>query len=136
MGNVLLHDWHSLQTLPFWLVVAAAGIAWYGYLINPRVPTVIQAKLSLVNKVLENKYYADWVNEQIIARLLRGVGRSLWQTGDRGIIDGLIVNGSTRIVSRVAALGRRIQSGYIYHYAFAMIIGLMALVTFFVLIPQ
>jgi len=135
------HGWvayglHAFQTLPFWLVVAGFVIAWYCYLINPKVPAAIKANLSGVNKVLENKYYVDWVNEQIIARGMRALGRGLWQTGDRGIIDGLLVNGSARVVGWVAAVSRHLQSGFIYHYAFAMIIGIMALVTFFVLIPQ
>lgn len=135
------HGWvafglHAFQTVPFWLVVAGAVIAWYCYLINPKVPAKIQSSLSGINKVLENKYYVDWVNEQIIARGLRCLGRGLWQTGDRGIIDGLLINGSARVVGWVAAVSRHLQSGFIYHYAFAMIIGIMALVTFFVLIPQ
>ena len=135
------HGWvayglHAFQTLPFWLVVAGAVIAWYCYLINPKVPAAIKSSLSGVNKVLENKYYVDWVNEQIIARGLRCLGRGLWQTGDRGIIDGFLINGSARVVGWVAAVSRHLQSGFIYHYAFAMIIGIMALVTFFVLIPQ
>ncbi|WP_238912893.1 NADH-quinone oxidoreductase subunit L [Achromobacter insolitus] len=135
------HGWvafglHAFQTVPFWLVVAGAVIAWYCYLINPKVPAKIQSSLSGINKVLENKYYVDWINEQIIARGMRCLGRGLWQTGDRGIIDGLLINGSARVVGWVAAISRHLQSGFIYHYAFAMIIGIMALVTFFVLIPQ
>jgi NADH-quinone oxidoreductase subunit L len=135
------HGWlefatHGLMTLPFWLVLAGFVVAWYCYLINPRVPAAIKQRLSLVNTILENKYFADWVNEQIIARGARALGRGLWNTGDRGLIDGLIVNGSARTVGLIAAFSRRLQSGFIYHYAFAMIIGIMALVTYFVLIPQ
>jgi len=135
------HGWvayglHAFSTLPFWLVVAGAVISWYCYLINPRVPAAIQSSLSGVNKVLENKYYVDWVNEKIIARGARCLGRGLWQVGDRGLIDGLLVNGSARLVGWLAGVSRHLQSGYIYHYAFAMIIGILALVTFFVLIPQ
>ena len=135
------HGWvafgmHAFQTLPFWLVVAGAVIAWYCYLINPKVPAAIKSSLSGLNKLLENKYYVDWINEQIIARGARCLGRGLWQTGDRGIIDGLLINGSARVVGWVAAISRHLQSGFIYHYAFAMIVGIMALVTFFVLIPQ
>ena len=134
------HGWvafgmHAFQTLPFWLVVAGAVIAWYCYLINPKVPAAIKSSLSGVNRILENKYFVDWINEQIIARA-RCLGRGLWQTGDRGLIDGLLVNGSARVVGWVSAISRHLQSGFIYHYAFAMIIGIMALVTFFVLIPQ
>ncbi|UDG76828.1 NADH-quinone oxidoreductase subunit L [Achromobacter sp. 77] len=142
--HVLSEEWHgwvayglhAFQTLPFWLVVAGFVISWYCYLINPKVPAAIKANLSGVNKILENKYYVDWFNEQVIARGLRCLGRGLWQTGDRGIIDGILINGSARVVGWVAAISRHLQSGFIYHYAFAMIIGVMALVTFFVLIPQ
>ncbi|MDH0090108.1 NADH-quinone oxidoreductase subunit L [Achromobacter mucicolens] len=142
--HVLSEEWHgwvayglhAFQTLPFWLVVAGFVISWYCYLINPKVPAAIKANLSGVNKILENKYYVDWFNEQVIARGLRCLGRGLWQTGDRGIIDGFLINGSARVVGWVAAISRHLQSGFIYHYAFAMIIGVMALVTFFVLIPQ
>ncbi|HAP24513.1 MAG TPA: NADH-quinone oxidoreductase subunit L [Achromobacter sp.] len=142
--HVLSEEWHgwvayglhAFQTLPFWLVVAGFVISWYCYLINPKVPAAIKSSLSGVNKILENKYYVDWFNEQVIARGLRCLGRGLWQTGDRGIIDGILINGSARVVGWVAAISRHLQSGFIYHYAFAMIIGVMALVTFFVLIPQ
>jgi NADH-quinone oxidoreductase subunit L len=140
----LANDWHGwvnfgiegLTSLPFLLVVAGFVVAWYCYLINPRVPAAIKRNLSLVNTILENKYFADWFNEQVIARGARALGRGLWQAGDRGLIDGLIVNGSARTIGWIAAVSRRLQSGYIYHYAFAMIIGIMALVTYFVLIPQ
>jgi len=135
------HDWvtyglHALTTLPFWLAVAGAGVAWYGYLLNPSLPAAIKAGLPGVNRVLENKYYADWVNERLIARGLRCLGHGLWQKGDRSLIDGLLVNGSARLVGWLARASRALQSGYIYHYAFAMIIGIMALVSFFVLIHQ
>ncbi|GAB1578091.1 NADH-quinone oxidoreductase subunit L [Bordetella petrii] len=135
------HGWvafglHAFQTVPFWLVVAGAVIAWYCYLVNPKVPAAVKSSLSGVYKLLDNKYYVDWINEQVIARGARCLGHGLWQTGDRGLIDGVVVNGSARVVGWVAAVSRHLQSGYIYHYAFAMIIGIMALVTFFVLIPQ
>ena len=84
-------------------------------------------------KLLDNKYYADWFNEQVLGRLALGIGRGLWQGGDRGLIDGIFVNGSARVVGWVAAVSRHLQTGYIYHYAFAMIIGIMAFLTFFVL---
>ena len=135
------HGWvayglHAFQTLPFWLVVAGFVCAWYGYLINPRVPAAIKARLSLVNRILENKYFVDWFNEEVITRGARLLGRGLWQGGDRGLIDGFVVNGSARAVGWFAQVSRKLQSGYIYHYAFAMIIGIMALVAFFVLIPH
>lgn len=124
---------HGFVTLPFWLVVAGFVVSWYCYLINPALPAAIQRKLPFVNKVLDNKYYADWFNEQVLARAARCLGEGLWKGGDRGLIDGVIINGSTRIVGMLAAFSRHLQSGYVYHYAFAMIIGMMALLTFFVM---
>ncbi|VFR56530.1 NADH-ubiquinone oxidoreductase chain L [plant metagenome] len=133
------HDWmayglHAFVTLPFWLALGGAVVAWYCYLINPAVPAAIHRSLSGVIKVLENKYYVDWVNEQIFARGARLLGQGFWQVGDRRLIDGLLVNGSARLVGWIASISRHVQSGYIYHYAFAMIVGIMALVSFFVLI--
>lgn len=133
------HDWmaygiHAFVTLPFWLALGGAVVAWYCYLINPAVPAALHRSLSGVIKVLENKYYVDWVNEQIFARGARLLGQGFWQVGDRRLIDGLLVNGSARLVGWIASISRHVQSGYIYHYAFAMIVGIMALVSFFVLI--
>ncbi|MBV6305169.1 NADH-quinone oxidoreductase subunit L [Candidimonas humi] len=131
------HGWlayalHAFITLPFWLTVAGLAVAWYCYLVNPSAATAIRKRLSCVYTVLENKYYDDWFNEQVLARGARWLGRGLWQGGDRGIIDGLI-NGSARLVGWFSGVTRYIQSGFIYHYAFAMIIGIMAFLTFFVL---
>lgn len=135
------HDWvsyalHAFSTLPFWLVVAGAVVAWYCYLINPKVPATIQRKLSGLNYILENKYFFDWFNEQVLARGARCLGKGLWQQGDRGLIDGLLVNGSARLVGMIASVTRRLQSGYIYHYAFAMIIGLLAAITLIIFGPK
>ncbi len=140
----LAHEWHgvvayavhALTSVAFWLMILGAVVAWYCYLINPKVPAAIKHNLSFINRVLENKYYADWFNEHVISRGLLVLGKGLWQQGDRGLIDGLIVNGAARTVGALASFSRRLQSGYIYHYAFAMIVGLMALITFFVLVHK
>ena len=86
-----------------------------------------QAHLAHFHKVLVNKYYADWVNENLIAPLARGIGRLFWKVGDEILIDGVAVNGSAQGIGIMAGVLRHIQSGYLYHYAFAMIIGLSAL---------
>ncbi|TFL13824.1 NADH-quinone oxidoreductase subunit L [Pusillimonas caeni] len=132
------HDWlayalHGFVTVPFWLMIAGLVVAWYCYMVNPAVPAALRRSLSGVYGLLENKYYADWFNEQVVSRLALGLGRGLWQGGDRGFIDGIVVNGSAKVVGWVAAISRHLQSGFIYHYAFAMIIGIMAFLTFFVL---
>jgi NADH-quinone oxidoreductase subunit L len=131
------HGWvayglHAFVTVPFWLMIAGAVVAWYCYLINPKVPAAIQAKLKLINCILENKYFFDWFYEQVISRGARVLGKGLWQQADRGLIDGLLVNGSAKVVGVMAAVTRRLQTGYIYHYAFAMIIGLMAAITYII----
>lgn len=135
------HGWvsyalHAFSTVPFWLVVAGAVVAWYCYLINPKVPAAIQRKLSGLNYVLENKYFFDWFNEQVLARGARCLGKGLWQQGDRGLIDGLLVNGSAKLVGAIASVARRLQTGYIYHYAFAMIIGLLVAITLIIFGPK
>lgn len=131
------HGWvayglHAFVTVPFWFMIAGAVVAWYCYLINPKVPAVIQSKLKFINCILENKYFFDWFYEQVIARGSRMLGKGLWQRADRGLIDGLLVNGSAKVVGAIAAVTRRLQTGFIYHYAFAMIIGLMAAITYII----
>ena len=123
---------HAFVTLPFYLAVAGALVAWYCYLVNPALPAKIKNALSFLQPVFDHKYYFDWLNESVIAPAGRGFGRFLWHKADEGLIDGLAVNGSAKVVGVIAAVGRRLQSGYIYHYAFAMIIGLMALITFII----
>ena len=123
---------HAFVTVPFWLMIAGAVVAWYCYLINPKVPAAIQSKFKTINCILENKYYFDWFYEQVVARGSRLLGRGLWQQADRGLIDGLLVNGSAKVVGMIAAITRHFQTGYIYHYAFAMIIGLMAAITYII----
>lgn len=135
------HGWveyglHAFGTVPFWLMVAGVVVTWYFYLINPSVPAAIKRNSSFVYRILENKYYVDWFNEQVLARGVRVLGTGLWKGADSGLIDGFIVNGSARLVGWVASMARRLQTGYIYHYAFAMILGIMALLTFFVLTVQ
>src|SRR5690554_5534493 len=132
--GVVAYALHGFVTVPFWLMVAGLVVAWYCYIVNPALPPKLYRAFSGINRILENKYYADWFNEQVIARGARCLGHGFWKGGDRSLIDGLVVNGSARVVGWVAALGRHRQSGYIYHYAFALIIGLMALLSLFVLL--
>jgi len=89
--------------------------------------------VSVVYRVLINKYYFDWFNENVIAKTTRGLGYLLWGVGDRGIIDGLLVNGSAKAVGAMSGVVRKLQTGFLYHYAFAMVIGLAAFIGWFVL---
>jgi NADH-quinone oxidoreductase subunit L len=127
---------HGLVTLPFWLAVAGVALAWYFYLVNPAVPAAIARAVRPVVVVLENKYYMDWFNENVLARAARGLGLGLWKGGDQAVIDGAVVNGSWRLVAWVSAAVRQLQSGFIFHYALAMLVGIFVLMTWFVWINK
>jgi NADH-quinone oxidoreductase subunit L len=127
---------HGLTTAPFWLALAGVVAAWYMYLVKPGLPAAIKARVMPLYTLLDNKYYMDWFNENVIARAARGLGFGLWKGGDEAIIDGAAVNGSARAVAWFAGVVRWIQSGYIYHYAFAMLLGVIVLMTYFVSGPM
>jgi NADH-quinone oxidoreductase subunit L len=122
---------HGVQGLPFWLAIAGIVMTWYLYLVKPALPDRIKAALGPVYTLLENKYYADIFNDWFFAGGARRVGNLFSNIGDRVVIEG-IVNGSARVIGRCSALLRRIQSGYVHHYAFTMIIGLFALLIWWV----
>ena len=130
--GVLGMIWHGILQPPFWLAIGGVGVAWYCYLKNPALPEKVAAKLSLVHRVLLDKYGADRFNDWFFAGGARGIGRVFWRAGDVGLIDGLVVNGSAHAVAWWAQVIRRVQTGYLYHYAFAMIVGLLALLGIFV----
>ena len=123
---------HGLTTAPFWLALSGAVLAWYMYMVNPALPAAVKRKLQPIYTLLENKYYLDWFNENVLAQGTRALGMGLWKVGDQKVIDGALVNGSWKVVGWVSSIVRRLQSGYIYHYAFGMIIGVFVLMTYFV----
>ena len=123
---------HGLMTAPFWLALSGAVLAWYMYMVNPALPAAIKRNVQPIYTLLENKYYLDWFNENVLARGTRAIGMGLWKVGDQKLIDGALVNGSWKLVAWVSGIVRRLQSGYIYHYAFGMIIGVFVLMTYFV----
>jgi NADH-quinone oxidoreductase subunit L len=118
---------HGLMGPAVWLAAAGVALAWYLYLKRPDLPAQLRQRAGGLYTLLENKYYFDWFNENVIARGSRALGMALWKGGDVAVIDGAAVNGSARLVGWVANLGRGLQSGYLYHYAFATIIGLSVL---------
>jgi len=120
---------HGLQTAPFWLALAGVATAWWFYLRQPSLPQAIGRALSPVVRVLENKYYMDWFNEHVLAAGARLLGRGLWKGGDVAVIDGVLVNGSARVVGLVAGLARRLQTGLMSWYALAMVLGVFGLLT-------
>ena len=123
---------HGLMTAPFWLALSGAVFAWYLYMRNPALPAAIKSKCEPLYTLLENKYYLDWFNENVLARGTRALGMGLWKFGDQKLIDGALVNGSWRLVGWVSSIVRRLQSGFIYHYAFGMILGVFVLMSYFV----
>lgn len=123
---------HGLTSLPFWLALSGVASAYYMYIVNPALPASIKTRVRPLFNLLENKYYLDWINENILARGARAMGTFLWKVGDQFLIDGTLVNGSWKVVARLSAMVRRAQSGYLYHYALVMILGVFVLMTYFV----
>jgi NADH-quinone oxidoreductase subunit L len=120
---------HGLTSVPFWLATAGAVSAWFLYIKRPDLPAVIKQKFGALAYVLEEKYFFDRFNDWFFAGGARGLGRGLWKAGDQMLIDGVAVNGSARLVGRLAGVVRLLQSGYINQYAFSMIIGVFVLLT-------
>jgi len=123
---------HGLTAAPFWLALSGSVLAWYMYMVNPALPAAVKRMFMPVFTLLDNKYYFDWFNENVLARGTRMLGTALWKGGDQKLIDGALVNGSWKLVGWVSGVVRRLQSGYIYHYAFGMIVGVFVLMTYFV----
>ena len=123
---------HAFSTAPFWLALAGVVLAYYMYMVNPALPAAIQRAVQPLHTLLENKYYMDWINENILARGARAIGTGLWKAGDQAVIDGVVVNGSWKVVGWISARVRRAQTGYLYHYALVMIVGVFVFMTWFV----
>jgi NADH-quinone oxidoreductase subunit L len=127
---------HGFTTLPFWLAVAGVASAYYCYLVNPRVPAWFYSKFHAIHTLLDNKYYLDKFNQAVFAGGARHLGTGLWKVGDRALIDGLIVNGSAKLVGWFSTAVRHFQTGYIYHYAFVMILGILGFLVYFMPFPS
>jgi NADH-quinone oxidoreductase subunit L len=120
---------HDMQELPFWLALGGVVCAWWFYIKRPDIPAAIQKRFQWIYTLLDNKYYFDRFNDWFYAGGARGLSSFLGQFADKFLIDGLMVNGSANLVGRVSGVVRRFQSGYIYHYAFTMIVGVFILLT-------
>jgi NADH-quinone oxidoreductase subunit L len=139
----MTHHWHStmhnaagmaihgLLSVPFALAASGVLLAWFFYTQRPDIPASIQSKLAWLNNILENKYGFDAFNDKVFAAGSRLLGHKLWQIGDVTIIDGALVNGTANLIGKAATVVRKLQTGLIYHYAFAMIIGVFLMLTFF-----
>ncbi|MGN6701637.1 MAG: NADH-quinone oxidoreductase subunit L [Burkholderiaceae bacterium] len=126
---------HGFASPPFWLALLGVVSAYFLYMVRPDIPGAIQRRFHGIYTLLDNKYYFDKFNDAVFARGARLIGGGLWKAGDRGLIDGLIVNGSARVVGWFSRATRVWQSGYIYHYAFVMIIGVLGFLLYFMPFP-
>ena len=116
---------HGLTTLPFWLAVAGIASAWFLYIVRADLPATISEKAGALYRLLVNNYYIDRFNDWFFAGGFRRLGALFSDVGDRSVIDGFFVNGSARLVAATSALTRQLQSGFIYQYAFAMVLGVV-----------
>jgi NADH-quinone oxidoreductase subunit L len=123
---------HAFSTKPFWLALSGVALSYYMYMVNPALPAAIKRNVMPIFNLLENKYYLDWINENILARGARALGTGLWKGGDQMLIDGGMVNGSWKLVGSISESVRKLQTGYLYHYALVMILGIFVLMTYFV----
>jgi NADH-quinone oxidoreductase subunit L len=124
---------HAFQGVPVYLAAFGVLAAWFLYIKRPDLPGQIAARVQWLYKLLANKFYFDELYQAVFARGSRGLGTALWRVGDVALIDGGMVNGSARVVGWLSGLLRHLQSGFLYHYAFAMIIGLSVLLAWYVL---
>ena len=128
---------HGFISVPFWLAVAGAGTSYYIYVLRPDLPAVLRKRWGVVVTIQMEKYGFDRFNDWFFAGGARCLGTGLWKGGDIAVIDGVLVNGSARAVGWFSTVIRKLQSGYIYNYAFAMIFGIVLLltITLWTLIP-
>ena len=125
----------ALQHAPVWLALLGVLTAWWLYIKKPELPARIASTFAPLYKLLSNKFYFDEVYFAVFAKGSRNLGTALWTVGDAGLIDGVLVNGSARSIGWLASVVRGIQTGRLYGYAFAMIIGLAAMLGWFVVWP-
>ena len=123
---------HGMMAPPFFLAMGGLFTAWYIYMKNPAWADAIKERLIVIYDLLDKKYWIDELYQYLFADGSRKIGKALWNVGDRTIIDGLIINGSAKAVGMFSGIVRRVQTGYLYHYAFAMILGLLLMLTIFV----
>ena len=117
----------------FWLAMAGLGTAWFIYMKKPQIAEDLKIRFAFIHKVLDNKYYMDHLYMNVFTGVGRAIGQVFWKVGDVLLIDGLMVNGSAKLVGWFSLVTRKLQTGYLYHYAFAMIAGMVALVSVFVM---
>jgi NADH-quinone oxidoreductase subunit L len=127
---------HAFTSLPFMLALAGVVSAYYCYMVNPKVPAWFYNRFRGIYTLLDNKYYMDKINDVVFAKGAQLLGGGLSNVGDKTLIDGLVVNGSARLVGWFSSVIRHLQSGYIYHYAFVMILGVLGFLIYFMPFPS
>jgi NADH-quinone oxidoreductase subunit L len=120
---------HALTSFVLWIAIAGVALAWFLYIRRPDLPAVIKARAGVLATILERKYGFDDFNDWFFAGGARRFGTGLWTWGDKTIIDGLMVNGTARLIGWFAGRARHVQTGFIYHYAFTMIFGVFLLLS-------
>ncbi len=122
---------HGLMAPPFWLAMSGLVAAWYIYMKNDSIADWAYNKFRWLHTLLDNKYYVDDFNQKVFAKGSLNLGNGLWSLGERLLIDGLIVNGSAKVVEWFSGVARHLQTGYLYHYAFSMVVGVLLMITWF-----
>jgi NADH-quinone oxidoreductase subunit L len=134
-GNHVLHDAHGIPTLaklaPFLAMLFGFGIAWQMYIRKPHLPAQLAQQHHWLYQFLLNKWYFDEIYEFLFVNPAKCVGRFLWKRGDGSVIDGFLNGVAMGLVPMLTRFAGRVQSGYLFHYAFAMLIGISALITWF-----
>ena len=123
---------HGVFSMPFALAMAGVFVAWWMYIKQPGSADFWVRNFPFVHKLLENKYYVDDFNDIAFGGGSRGLGGKLWKVGDVIVIDGFFVNGSAKFVGWFSGVARKLQTGLLYHYAFAMIIGLVGFLSWLI----
>jgi len=125
----------AISAPPLWLALSGVAAAWLFFYRKPALADSAERKFKWLHGILVNKYGFDWFNEHVICAAARALGDGLWRGGDEALIDNGLVNGSARIVGWLGSVMRYAQSGYLYHYAFAMILGLASLLLWLIWRP-
>ena len=118
---------HSFAGPEIYLAALGVFSAWFIYMKQPQIAENIKRRFIVLYNLLDRKYYFDDINSVVFGGGSRSLGDRLWKVGDVMFIDGLLVNGSARVVGWFATVTRRLQTGMLYHYAFAMIVGVLML---------
>jgi len=127
--NVLNFVAHGLMSPPFWLAMGGLVSAWFIYMKKPSIAQFGYDKFRFIHTILDKKYFADEFNMAVFAGGALALGKGLWAAGDRFLIDGLMVNGTAKVTGWFSSVSRKVQTGYLYHYAFSIILGVLAIMT-------